>query len=101
MQTQACKKVFLVEDFAPVRHRLIELLGEIDGEQVAGYHMHGEVVASTASATTSTSARRWRSRIPRSVRCPSKASRKSPATARRSSITCTVISRGKSPASGR
>jgi len=43
METRACKKVFL-EDFAPVRHRLTELLGEIDGEQVGGYHMHGEAV---------------------------------------------------------
>ena len=36
METQACKKVFLVEDFAPVRHRLTELLGEIDGVEVVG-----------------------------------------------------------------
>jgi DNA-binding NarL/FixJ family response regulator len=36
METQARTKVFLVEDFAPVRHRLIELLTEIEGVEVVG-----------------------------------------------------------------
>jgi two-component system response regulator DevR len=36
METQARTKVFLVEDFAPVRHRLTELLSEIEGVEVVG-----------------------------------------------------------------
>ena len=36
METQARTKVFLVEDFAPVRDRLTELLTEIEGVEVVG-----------------------------------------------------------------
>ncbi|HEX8011303.1 MAG TPA: response regulator transcription factor [Casimicrobiaceae bacterium] len=36
MPSHASTKVFLVEDFAPVRDRLTELLGEIDGVEIVG-----------------------------------------------------------------
>ncbi len=36
MQAQAHTKVFLVEDFAPVRNRLTELLTEIEGVEIVG-----------------------------------------------------------------
>jgi two-component system response regulator DevR len=36
MQTLERTKVFVVEDSAPIRHRLIELLGDIDGAELVG-----------------------------------------------------------------
>jgi two-component system response regulator DevR len=36
MQTLERIKVFVVEDSAPIRHRLIELLGDIDGAEFVG-----------------------------------------------------------------
>jgi DNA-binding NarL/FixJ family response regulator len=36
MTAQARTKVFIVEDFAPVRRRLNELLGEIEGVDIVG-----------------------------------------------------------------
>src|ERR1051326_2873279 len=36
MSTQARTKVFIVEDFVPVRRRLTELLTEVDGVEIVG-----------------------------------------------------------------
>jgi two-component system response regulator DevR len=36
MAARVRTKVFIVEDFAPVRHRLGELLGEIEGVEIVG-----------------------------------------------------------------
>jgi two-component system response regulator DevR len=36
MQALDRTKVFVVEDSAPIRHRLIELLGDIDGAELVG-----------------------------------------------------------------
>jgi two-component system response regulator DevR len=36
METQARTKVFIVEDFIPVRHRLTELLSELDDVEIVG-----------------------------------------------------------------
>jgi len=36
MQTLERTKVFVVEDSAPIRQRLIELLGDIDGAEIVG-----------------------------------------------------------------
>jgi DNA-binding NarL/FixJ family response regulator len=36
MQTPRAGRVFIVEDSAPIRSRLVELLGEIDGVSVVG-----------------------------------------------------------------
>jgi DNA-binding NarL/FixJ family response regulator len=36
METRNCSRVFIVEDSAPIRSRLVELLGEIEGVCVVG-----------------------------------------------------------------
>ena len=36
METQARTKVFIVEDFIPVRHRLTEMLSELDSVEIVG-----------------------------------------------------------------
>ena len=36
METRNCNRVFIVEDSAPIRSRLVELLGEIEGVCVVG-----------------------------------------------------------------
>lgn len=36
METRSCSRVFIVEDSASIRSRLVELLGEIDGVCVVG-----------------------------------------------------------------
>ena len=36
MDTRNCNRVFIVEDSAPIRSRLVELLGEIEGVCVVG-----------------------------------------------------------------